>query len=146
MNTTSSTTAPGWVRMVSMLLLLWNLFGLYMFYWQYTLSPDRIAALQPAQRTLLDNLPDWMWGVFGVAVVAGTLGALLLVLRRRLALPLFWISLLAVLVQFAQVFFPGGALELMGPANALAMPATVTAVALLQVWLARRAVTRGWLA
>lgn len=146
MSTASVSPRPGWFRVAAILFLLWNLFGIFMFYSQYTMSPDQIAALPQAQQTLWNNMPSWMWIVYGVAVFSGALGALMLVLNKRLALPLFVVSLIAIVVQFAQVFLPGGALELMGPAMALPMPACITAVALLQVWVTRKAIARGWIA
>lgn len=146
MNTASAAPRPGSFRVVAIVLLLWNLFGVYMFHMQYNMPPDAIAALPDGQRTLWENMPSWMWGVYGVAVVSGALGALLLLLGKRAALPLFWVSLVAIVVQFAQVFFPGGALELLGPAMALPMPALIALVALFQVWYTRRARGRGWLA
>lgn len=146
MNTLPSTVVPGWFRVVAVVFLLWNLFGCFMFYTQYSMTPEQIAALTPAQQTLWNNMPGWMWAVYAVAVFGGALGALMLLLRKRLALPLFVLSLVAVVVQFAQVFFPGGALELMGAATALPLPAMIVAVALLQVWTARKARARGWLA
>ncbi len=80
-----------------------------------------------------------------MAVVAGTLGSLLLLMRRRLALPLFWISLVAVVVLFGYCLFPGRMLEVLGPAQSLPMPILVTVVALLLVWFARRSIARGWI-
>ena len=85
------------------------------------------------------------WAVYGVAVVTGSLGSLLLVMRRKLALPVFWLSLVAVVVLFAYSLFPGRMLELMGAAQSLPMPVTVTIVALLLVWFARRSIARGWI-
>ena len=146
MNTTPTAARPGWFRIVAVLLLLWNLFGLWMFWSQYTMSPAQLAALPEAQRGLFEAMPAWAWVAYGVAVVSGSLGALLLLLGRRLALPLFWISLLAVIVQFAQAFGPGGAVQALGAAAALPVPITIVLIAILQIWLARKGIARGWVA
>jgi hypothetical protein len=141
----SSASRPGWFRVVAVLFLLWNLLGVWMFYSQYTMSPDQLAALPEGQQTLWKNMPAWAWVAYGVAVVGGALGALMLLMGKRVALPLFWVSLVAVLAQFSQVFFPGGALEVLGPAMALPMPVSIAVVAALQVWVARKAIARGWI-
>lgn len=147
MNTTfAMARQPAWFWLVAVSALLWNLFGLAMFYLSVTMTPEQLAQLPQAQREVTEGYPAWLWGVYGVAVVTGTLGALLLLLRRKVALTVFWVSLVAVLVLFAYALFPGRMLALMGPAQALPMPLAVIAVALLLVWFARRAGARGWLA
>jgi hypothetical protein len=69
----------------------------------------------------------------------------LLLLGKRLALPVFWISLVAVVVLFGYCLFPGRMLELLGAAQALPMPILVTVVAALLVWFARKALARDWI-
>lgn len=137
---------PGWFWVVAVLALLWNLFGLAMFWMQYSMTPEQLAQLPEAQRALPEGFPAWLWALNGVAVVAGTLGSILLLMGRRLALPVFWVSLVAVVVLFGYSLFPGGMVAALGVAQALPMPILVTVVAALLVWFARRAVARGWLA
>lgn len=145
MNATPPIAVPGWFRAAATLLLLWNLFGVWSLYTQYTMTPEAIAALPGAQRAMWQAMPGWLWIAYAVAVGAGTLGALLLLLRRRAAVPLFALSLVAVVVQFGVVLFPAGGLALMGPAQALPMPLTIIAVAALALWLSLRARRRGWI-
>ena len=145
MNAAVAAGIPGWFRVVGVLALLWNLFGLAMFYLSVTMTPEQLAQLPAAQREVTEGYPTWLWVVYGVAVVTGTLGSLVLLLRRKLALPVFWLSLAAVVVLFAYALFPGRMLELMGAAQALPMPVTVTVVAVLLVWFSRKAIARGWI-
>ena len=146
MNAAVAARIPGWFRVVGVLALLWNLFGLAMFYLSVTMTPEQLAQLPAAQREVTEGYPKWLWVVYGVAVVTGTLGSLLLLLRRKLALPVFWLSLVAIVVLFAYALFPARMLELMGPAQALPMPVAVTVVAVLLVWFSRKAIARGWVA
>ena len=136
---------PAWFWVVAVLALLWNVFGLAMFYLQYTMSPEQLAQLPEAQRGLQEGFPDWLWALYAVAVGAGTLGSILLLMGKRLALPVFWVSLVAVVVQFGYCLFPGRMLEVLGPAQSLPMPVLVTVVALLLGWFARRSIARGWI-
>lgn len=145
MDNVSVSTRPGWFRIAAIVFLLWNLFGIYMFWTQRSMTPEQIAALTPGQQQLWNAMPAWMWIVYGVAVFSGALGALMLLMNKRMALPLFALSLLAVVVQFAQVFFPGGAVEVLGAGAALPMPLCITAVAVLEVWVARKAIARHWI-
>ncbi|HRF84429.1 MAG TPA: hypothetical protein PLO34_08405, partial [Pseudoxanthomonas sp.] len=77
-------------------------------------------------------------------VIGGVLGALSLLLRRRWAVPMFAISLLALLVQMVGGYAVTPAWAAYGAAG-LAMPALLLVVALLQWNYARRCRVRGWL-
>jgi hypothetical protein len=145
MEKVSASARPGWFRIAAIVFLLWNLFGCYMFWSQYSMTPEQIAALPAGQQQLWNAMPAWMWIVYGVAVVSGALGAVMLLLNKRVAMPLFALSLLAIVVQFAQAFLPGGAVEVLGAGAALPMPAVITLVGVLQVWVARKAIARGWI-
>jgi hypothetical protein len=145
MEKVSASARPGWFRIAAIVFLLWNLFGCYMFWSQYSMTPEQIAALPAGQQQLWNAMPAWMWIVYGVAVVSGALGAVMLLLNKRVAMPLFVVSLLAIVAQFAQAFLPGGAVEVLGAGAALPMPAVITLVGVLQVWVARKAIARGWI-
>ena len=145
MNNTSSTAVPGWFRIVAIVFLLWNLLGCFMFWTHYNMTPDQIAALTPEQQTLWNNLPGWSWFVYGGAVISGAIGSVLLVMRKPLALPFFWLSLACVLVQLAMNFLPGGGVEVMGAAKALPFPVFIVAIAALQVWFTRNGAARRWI-
>ena len=146
MDNTPVSARPGWFRIAAIVFLLWNLFGCYMFWSQYSMTPEQIAALPAGQQQLWNAMPAWMWVVYGIAVFSGALGALMLLLNKRAAWPLFALSLLAIIVQFAQAFLPGGAVEVLGAGAALPMPAFITLVGVLQAWLSRKAIARGWIA
>jgi hypothetical protein len=137
---------PAWFWIVAMLALLWNLFGVAMFYMQYSMTPEQLAQMPEAQRTVQQALPGWLYAVNGVAVALGTVGSLLLLLGKRLALPMLWLSLIAVVVMFGYCLFPGRMIELLGAAQALPMPIVVTVFAALLVWFARTSIARGWIA
>ncbi|MFC3717382.1 hypothetical protein ACFONC_14620 [Luteimonas soli] len=136
---------PAWFWIVAALALLWNLMGLAMAWMQYSMTPDQLAQLSEAQRTIHAAMPGWLWVVDFVAVIAGVLGSILLLMGRRFALPMFWVSLVAVVVLFGYCLFPGRMIELLGAAQALPMPVLVTAIAVLLVWFARKAAARGWI-
>ena len=137
---------PAWFWVVAVLALLWNLLGLAMAWMQYSMTPGQLAQLSEAQRTLHEAFPAWLWAVDGIAVAAGTLGSILLLMGRRLALPVFRVSLVAVVVLFGYCLFPGGMLEVLGAAQALPMPILVTVIAILLIWFTRWSIARGWLA
>ena len=90
---------PLWFWIVAVLAVLWNLVGLFMFYAELTLTPQAVAALPPEQQQIHAAMPSWVYVFFGIAVIAGTLGSLGLLSRKRWAVPLLLLSLLGVAVQ-----------------------------------------------
>ncbi|WP_411833947.1 hypothetical protein [Pseudoxanthomonas mexicana] len=136
--TTKSTS----LRVVGVLALAWNLIGVAMFWIQMNLTPEQLAQFTEAQRQVYEATPGWLNIVYGVAVLAGVFGAIGLLLRRRWAVPLFLLSLLAVLVQVAGAFTLTPAWSAYGVAG-LVMPAIVLLVALLLWRYAHRAAARG---
>jgi MFS superfamily sulfate permease-like transporter len=79
-----------------------------------------------------------------VAVFAGLLGALGLLIRKGWSRSLLFLSLLALLVQFGWWIFISGAMEVIGP-SMLTMPIVVIVVGIFLVWIANHAAKRGWL-
>lgn len=124
-------TAPRWLLWVSIILLLWNLMGVGAFVSQWMMTPEQLATLPAEQQAMWASMPAWAWGGYAIAVFAGTLGAIGLLMRKKWAAPLFLISLIAVLVQFAYPFIIADGLNTLGMA-ALLFPAFIILVAIVQ--------------
>ena len=90
--------APRWFTIAALAAVAWEVFGCFMYLMQVRVDP---ATLPVDQRALWDAAPSWMIAAYAVAVWVGLVGAILLVMRRRLAEKLLLVSLLAVLVQFS---------------------------------------------
>src|SRR5690606_37418164 len=139
-----SRSVPVPFRVIAVLGLLWNLYGLAMFWLNLTISPEAVAALPDAQREITLAMPRWIMLPSAIATIGGVLGMLALLLRRRWATPLLLASLLALVVQFVAVYATTTVWDLTGAAGAV-FPLLLWLVAL-GLWLyARRAAARGWL-
>ena len=87
-------TAPWYLWAIGALALLWNGFGT-MLWAGTTFMPDSsLAGLPAAHRAYVAGLPLWSTLTWGLGVVGGLAGAVLLLLRSRLAVPAFALSLL----------------------------------------------------
>jgi hypothetical protein len=136
---------PAWFWVVSVLGLLWNLFGVAMFVMQVTMTPAAAAALPPAQQQINAAMPSIAYVFFGVAVVSGALGTIGLLLRRRWAVPLLLLSLLGVVAQMATAYATTPVWALTGAGGAV-FPLLLAVVCLLLWLFARMASRRGWIA
>lgn len=124
--------------------LIWNLIGLVFYYLEVTATPEALANLTEAQQAFLAGKPTWATSAFAVAVTTGVLGSLLLLLRKALALPMFIISLAAILVQNLHAFGMANGLEAWGT-GATILPAITIIVAVALIVYARAARARGWI-
>lgn len=145
MNAASGTHAPRWFTIFAILALLWNLLGVMAFVMQATMSPEALAAKPEAEQALYNNYPVWALIAFAVGVFAGTLGSLLLVMKKNLAGPVLWISLIGVVIQMGYGIFIARSHEVLGT-SALAMSVMVVVIAAYLVILAAKAKKNGWTA
>lgn len=146
MNTTT-TVAPKralgfWL--IGVFALVWNLIGAAMWYLQVNMSAEQLAAMTEAQRQVYEATPGWLNIAFAVAVFAGVLGALGLLLKKRWAGTMFLLSLIALLVQMIGAYVVTPAWAAYGPVG-LVMPAVLLLIALFLLWYANKAQARGWL-
>jgi hypothetical protein len=132
---------PRWFMAAAIAVLLWEIFGCTMYILQVT--ADR-ASLPPEQAAMWAATPEWSTAAYAIAVWVGLVGAVLLLMRRRLAEPLLLVSLVAVLVQFSSLLLVRELREATPP-GAWVMPAFIIVICT-AIWLfARRAKARGWL-
>ncbi len=139
-----ATNVPGSFRVIAVLALLWNLLGVAMFFMQTGLTSEQVATLPEAQQAVYAAMPPWLAIFYGIAVFAGALGSLGLVLRRRWSMPLFALSLAAVVVQMVALYALTPAWQASG-ASGLAMSLLIAGIAAFLFFYARRASARRWL-
>jgi len=123
--------------------LVWNLMGLGAYVSQVTMTPEMLNAMPDAERALYENLPAWATSAFAIAVNAGVLGCLLLLLRKSLALPLLVLSLVAALAQHFNTLVLMKALPVVGPGGAL-FSAAIVIIGTYLIWMANDAKKKGW--
>lgn len=138
------TAVPVWFWVVAIVALIWNLLGAMAYIDQMSMTPEVLAALPDEQRVLYETVPAWATGAFAIAVFGGVLGCLLLLLKKKLAITLFIISLLGVLVQMFHSFFMTNSFEVFGPGG-LIMPIMVFVIGFLLIWFSKMAKTKDWI-
>lgn len=136
--------APKWFSPVAVVALLWNLLGCAGWIADMRATPEQVAAMAPDMIKLHAALPPWLPTATGVAVLGGVAGCLGLLLRKRWAPKLLWLSLLGVIAQDIALFVIAGGASLADPLTK-GLQGVVLVVSILLVLLARRAERAGWL-
>lgn len=143
MTTDVSPKPPIWFWAVAVIALLWNLFGLFNFYVSTFDQVSILETLNQEQRELFEAMPLWATIAFGIATVAGTLASLGLLVRKKLAKPLFVISLVAMIAQFINWLFIQNAAEVFP--NSYTMPSIVVLVGVVLILFANKGIQKDWL-
>jgi hypothetical protein len=136
---------PIWFLVLVGVLVLWGLMGCAALYFHIAYGPAMDPHATDWDRAFYAAMPAWFVWDYAVAVLAGLLGSLALLLRSRQAVLLYLVSLIAVLVQFGYVFFATDLMAHKGAAATVPFPAFIIAVAVFQLWLAGWAKRRGWI-
>lgn len=136
---------PLWFWISAALGLLWNLFGLFRFSVDSFASVEKLIAsgMTQAQASLYTGLPFWMTIVFAVGVIGGTLGCILLLLRKKQAFAVFAASLAGYIALYAGDIALGVFAAFGTPQVAILTTVVLIAAALL--WLSHASKKRGWL-
>jgi hypothetical protein len=143
MTTTPKPNTAFWI--IAVLALLWNIIGVYMWLYEYFLMTDEIRdSLPPEQVEIMANAPAWNMYLYGLAVITGLLASLLLLMRKKSAVGVFMLSLIAVLALQLYWMFAMDIVEKMGPSS-LIMPLIVIAIAIFEYFYSKGAARNGWL-
>lgn len=142
MKTNVKPPASFWI--VGVVALLWNLMGVYQFYLgNYELESLRESVSAEAF-SIMESLPMWYSIVFAVAVFSGVLGCVLVLMKKKFAIPVFAISLLTVLVVEIYWLLGTDIIQTSGYIAAL-MPMIVIAVAIFLYYYSKGAARNGWI-
>ncbi len=135
---------PRSFRVIGIIALLWNLIGLASYVAQVTLTPEALAEMPDDVRALYESIPTWAMAAFAIATTAGVIASVLLLVRNGLALPVFGLSLAAVLVQNFHAFVLADSMAVLG-ASSVVLPVLVIAAGIALILYSQRAKASGWI-
>ena len=90
------------------------------------------------QLEIAANVPAWVTAAFAIAVFAGALGAIGLLLRKSWAVKLWFLSLIAVIIQMGYTLINGYE-------SSIVMTVMIILFALFFVWFSRMSRNKDWL-
>ncbi len=129
---------------IASLALFWNLMGLLAFASQVFMTSEMLAELPPDQARLISDTPQWLTGIFAVATITGFLGSIFLILRRKIAITLFFISLIGVFIQMGYSFFATDAVAVYGWVQGVVLPIFVIVIAIYLYFFSRTSAKKGY--
>jgi len=140
-----TTKPPAWFWIVSVVALLWNLMGAMAYLAQAFITDEGKAMLPADKLELLENTPAWATAAFAIAVWAGVLGCIGLLVRKKWARPVLLVSLFGILVQMAYSFFMTNATEVYGAVEGVVMPLLLIGIGIGLVLFAKSSQNKGWI-
>lgn len=138
MSNSTTNKVPIWFWIVSVIALIWNGMGVNAYLQQAYNTESYQAMYSDEQLEIAANTPSWVTAAFAIAVFAGVVGAIGLLLRKSWSVKFWLISLLAVIVQMGYILINGYA-------SSMVMTIMIIVFALIFVWFARKSKANGWL-
>jgi hypothetical protein len=140
-----ATPAPKHLWIIGIIALLWNLSGAFDYLMTQTKTEFYMSQFDQAQLDYFYGFPIWFEFFWALAVWGGVLGTVLLLMRKRLAVPVFLVSFVSMVVSAIYSLGFSNGMEIMGTTGVIST-AVIFFVAL-GLWLYARAMgARGVLA
>jgi hypothetical protein len=144
MTNISTNKPPAWFWIVAVVALVWNLMGVMAYIGQAYMTDADLNALPEAEQALYVNYPAWATAAFAIAVFGGTIAAIALLLRKKIAKTLFLISLIGIIVQMIYNFFISEAMDVYGPGGMI-MPVMIIIIGAYLVMFSKKSIANNWI-
>ena len=142
-NDTTPGATPKHLWVVGIVALIWNSGGAFDYVMTQTGSEAYMSAFSPEQLEFFYGIPTWAVAMWAIAVWGSVLGCILLLMRNRLAVPVFLASFVAMTLTAMQNYVLSNGLDVIGGSFELAFTAAIFIVALLLFIYARAMRGRG---
>ena len=129
---------------ISSMALVWNLMGVFNFLGQALMSDEVLASLPKDQQLIYQDVPVWVTAAFAIAVFSGTLGAVFLLLKKKIASTFFILSFIGIVTQMSYGLLLDEKTDNYGPLGLL-MPLMIIAVGAYLIWYSKKAKENRWL-
>lgn len=129
---------PIWFWILSVVGLIWNAMGVHQYLGQAYNTESWQTQYSAEQLEIIYNYPAWLTAAFAIAVFTGTLGCVLLLLKKKFAYNLLLISLVAVIIQM-------GYLLANGHTDNIVMTIMIIIFSVFLLWFSKFAIKKAWL-
>jgi len=134
---------PWWFWGIGVLFLLWNVFGCGIYLLDKSMSDAGVLKFGgPAALDARYAYPIWATAAYAIAVWGGLCAAILYLLRRKVSVKIFSISLMAAIICFIPTF-TNSVVKAGGGETYWVMPVIVVVLGLFEIWFARKMLSKG---
>ena len=142
--TNDSTKTPRHLWLVGVIAVLFNFIGVFDFVMSMSKGATYMASagMTPAQIAHYREMPSWMTVDWAVGVFGAFLASILILLKKKLAFPVFVLSLAAFLVSLLYTYVLTKSGDIMGSQMAMTS-AVITALLVFFTWYSRFMTARG---
>ena len=129
---------------ISSMALIWNLIGVFNYLTQAFMTDEILATLPKDQQAVYQDVPAWVTAAFAIAVFSGSFGALLLLLKKKIASTFFILSFAGITAQMTYGLLINENSDSYGPLG-LFMPLMIIAIGGYLIWYSKKATEHRWL-
>ena len=130
--------------LISTLALIWNLIGVFNYLTQAFMTDEILASLPLDQQLMYQEVPAWVTAAFAVAVFSGTIGAVLMLLKKKIATTFFILSFIGIISQMSYGLLINENTDSYGPMGLL-MPLMIISIGGYLIWYSKKAAEYTWL-
>jgi len=129
-----------WV--VGLLMLIWNIMGILNFFMQ--MNANTVLSFPESHQAIINGRPLWATGGFAIAVFAGAIGCLLLLLKKSFSLYVFILSFIGVNITMIHTINIATSVNFSSFEILMMILSPLISAAFL-IWYAKLANTKNWL-
>ena len=130
--------------LISTLALIWNLIGVFNYLTQAFMTDEILASLPQDQQLMYQEVPAWVTAAFAVAVFSGTIGAVLMLLKKKIATTFFILSFIGIISQMSYGLLINENTDSYGPMGIL-MHLMIISIGGYLIWYSKKAAEYTWL-
>jgi hypothetical protein len=134
--------APWHLWVIGIIGVAWNAIGAVDYSMTQTENEAYLKAVPPEQLAFITGVPAWVVAAWAIGVWGGVAGMLLLLLRKRAAVPVLLASLVGAALVFVHNYLLSEGAEVMG-SSGMAFAGMIVVIALGLYWYARLMRRRG---
>ena len=121
---------PWHLWVIGVMGLLWSAMGAMDYFMTQSRNENYMSAFTPEQLSFFYELPTWTVATWAIGVWGGVLGAIFLLLRKRIAVRIFLASFIAMIITAFQNYVLSNGMDVMGDAFSLIFTAIIFLAAL----------------